>query len=235
MIRGENVSVVIPTIPGREELLQRAVRSVQTQQVRPAMLELELDVDRTGAAATRNRALERVNTPWVAFLDDDDEWLPNHLKVLLRAANNPALRPDLVFSYAEFVGGRDPLACCSNGQLIAEPINVAFGTAQADHLRSDRRARCMHCGYECGNFIPCCYLVRTDAIRAVGGFPEPYSMPEVRSGGDCEDYLCLLKMLDNGARFYHVPGVRTWRYYFHGANTGGRGADRLHELERTEP
>jgi glycosyltransferase involved in cell wall biosynthesis len=212
------VTVVIPTIAGREQLLARALASVAVQQVAPARVIVQLDRDRLGAAATRNAGLAQVATDWVAWLDDDDELLPNHLKVLVRAANQT--RAELVFSYPEVVGGRDPLACVDDrGVLIAEPLHVPFGPVQRVALR------------QCGNFIPVTYLVRTEPVRRVGGFPEPYSMPDVKVSADCEDYLLLLKLLDAKTAFHHVCGVRTWRYHLHDGNLGGRGLNRLHELE----
>jgi glycosyltransferase involved in cell wall biosynthesis len=42
-----------------------------------------LDVDKNGAAVTRQRALDGVYTKWVAFLDDDDYLYPNHIETLL--------------------------------------------------------------------------------------------------------------------------------------------------------
>jgi GT2 family glycosyltransferase len=233
-LRGSDVTIVIPTIRGREDMLARAIRSVGTQIVKPADVIIEVDDKRAGAAATRNAAMERVHTELVAWLDDDDELLPNHVKVLTRAMNHQGggmTGPDMVYSYAEFVGGRDPLACCRHGNLVAEPLDVPWGPEARAHLDSRSGVTCPHCGYERGNFIPITYMVRADLVRQVGGFPEPYSMPEVGKSGDCEDYLLLLRLLDAGARFFHVP-ARTWRYHFHGANTGGRGADRLHELEQ---
>lgn len=221
MIRGSDVTVVIPTIRGREDLLARAIRSVDAQTVRPGDVVIEVDDDRTGAAETRNRAVDRVQTDWIAWLDDDDELLPNHVKVLVRGANKSGA--DLVYSYAEFVGGRDPLGCWHKGQLVAEPINVPFDKEAMLALRRD------------GNHIPITYLVRTELVRQVGGFPERNSFGvTAKHSGDCEDYGLILRMLDAGAQFHHVTGVRTWRYHFHDTNTGGRGAAWLHELEGTQ-
>jgi len=237
--RGADVSVVIPTIPGREDLLIRAIDSVKAQIKPPGAVILENDIDRHGAHWARNSALQRVDTHWVAWLADDDEFLPNHLMVLLRGAHRAQIQgvpPDMVFTYAEFVGGRDPLGCVrssreyatanvpalpsGNKWIIPEPINVPWDAESRHSLRTF------------GNFIPVTYMVRTQLVRDVGGFPAPYSF-EAAFSGDCEDYGLLLRMLDAGARFHHVPGVRTWRYHYHDTNTGGRGADRLHELENT--
>ncbi|SRR6266702_2014353 len=215
MIRGSDVTVVIPTIPGREELLARALQSVYAQQVQPYEVRVMADVDRHGAYWARNQALDLVTTDFIAWLDDDDEFLPNHVKVLVRGANKS--HADLIFSYAEFVGGRDPLACVQHGKLVPEPINVPFGDEQEYWLRRH------------GNFIPVTYLVRTAAVRAVGGFPAPYTFDAAWSR-DCEDFGLILRLLDAGYKFHHVTGVRSWRYHFHDANLGGRGVDRMHEL-----
>lgn len=80
------ISVVIPTIPGREESLQRAIASAHAQTYPAAAVHVVLDTQRQGAAHTRNKALELVDTEWVAFLDDDDELKPHHLKACARHA-----------------------------------------------------------------------------------------------------------------------------------------------------
>lgn len=218
MIRGSDVTVVIPTVAGREDLLTRALDSVAAQIVPPGAVVVQEDRERRGAAWARNAALERVGTSWVAWLDDDDELLPNHVKVLVRAANQTGA--DLVYSYAEFVGGPDPLSSVDpQGRFAPNPVNVPWSSYADLWLRTR------------GNFIPVTYLVRADLVRQVGGFPEPYSFEHPQN--DCEDLGLLLLLLDAGALFYHVPGVRTWRYHVWEGNLGGRGAGRMHELCRS--
>jgi glycosyltransferase involved in cell wall biosynthesis len=80
-----DITVAIPTIPGRRELLHRAIDSVRAQ-THPTKIQVALDTNGEGAAATRNRALAQVDTEWVAFLDDDDELKPHHLKLCARHA-----------------------------------------------------------------------------------------------------------------------------------------------------
>lgn len=199
-VRGHDVTVAIPTIEGREAMLRRAVASVEAQIVQPKETIWVVDHARRGAAWTRNELLTQVTTPWVAWLDDDDELLPNHLAVLTAAASKGDA--DLYYPYPVVVGGRDPLAVTWNGRLLPRPFGVAFGQEQELHLR------------RVANFIPICYLVRTELARAVGGFPpaESHARPE--------DHLHLIRLLDAGARFQHVAR-RTWVYHVHGANTGG--------------
>jgi glycosyltransferase involved in cell wall biosynthesis len=95
------VSVIIPTAR-RSNLVLRAVQSVLTQTYRalelivvidgpdPATEEVLRAVDDVrfrvvsltepkGGGNARNRGVELARGPWVAFLDDDDEWLPEKL------------------------------------------------------------------------------------------------------------------------------------------------------------
>jgi glycosyl transferase family 2 len=67
-------------------MLRRAVGSVMAQTFVPAAVAVAVDRDGIGAAETRQGALTMVQTEWVAFLDDDDQMLPQHLETLMRAA-----------------------------------------------------------------------------------------------------------------------------------------------------
>lgn len=203
----KDITVVIPTINGREALLRRAVQSVQNQTL-PTNLIVELDDDRQGAAYTRNKALKRVTSTWTVFLDDDDELLPDHaLLCLATAIINDA---DLVYPYPNFIGGPDPLATAYQGNVVS-PFGVPFGPEQAQWLR--RR----------GNFIPITYIVKTEHVKAVGGFPEPWQFPceKTNISNDCEDFGLLLALLNYGTKFHHLP-KKTWNVHIHDDNTGGK-------------
>lgn len=138
------MTVVIPTIPGREAPRARAVASAQAQTF-PSTVLVEVDLDRLGATATRNRALAKVGTEWVAFLDDDDELKPNHVRACLRLALLTGA--DVVYPGYDTIGD-DPVGC--------------FGIKFDPHLLRLR------------NYIPVTALCRTDMVRSVGGFrPHP--------------------------------------------------------------
>lgn len=198
------VAVVIPTIPGREPLLERALASVEAQIRPPDQLVVEIDAAWTGAAHARNRALDRVETDVIAWLDDDDELLPTHVERLVRVLDRfPVI--DLVYPIPRMIGGRDPTATSVDGRWV-RPWGVAFGPEQERHLR------------DLGSFIPITHVVRADTVRRAGGFPIPGTPEWPRP--NVEDWGYLVKLLNAGARFHHLPVV-TWLWHVHGAHTGG--------------
>jgi glycosyltransferase involved in cell wall biosynthesis len=102
-----SVSAVIPT-HGRPALVMRAVRSVLAQTLREIEAIIIIDghdpvtehalnalaqedsrvrvialTTRVGGSAARNRGVEHACGEWIAFLDDDDEWLPEKLQAQL--------------------------------------------------------------------------------------------------------------------------------------------------------
>ncbi len=85
------VTVVIPTHPARGgalergTLLGRAVASVRAQTLQPAGgISIACDLNGDGAGATRQRALDEVDTEFASFLDSDDTFYPNHLETHYR-------------------------------------------------------------------------------------------------------------------------------------------------------
>lgn len=201
-----SVAVVVATIPGREALLAEALASVAAQHRAPDQVVVEADPGRTGAAATRNRALARVECDLVAWLDDDDVLLRNHVGALARVLER---EPDVGLVYpVPRATGPEPTAVTVGG-VWCKPWGVAFGAEQARHLR------------ERGSFIPVTHMVRTELVRAVGGFPEGYTLPGGRYRG--EDEALLIALLDAGVRFRHLSAV-TWVWRVWDGHTAGRGA-----------
>jgi hypothetical protein len=186
-----NITVCMATHPprmGPGGPWQRAVATVHAQTLPAAGLAVAVDADREGAAATRNRALELVETEWVAFLDSDDELLPDHLKLCARYAYLSDC--DVVYPGYEVEGGEDPVNC--------------FGIPFDASLLRKR------------NFIPVTVLARTEKVRAAGGFQ---NKPD-ENGDPCEDWGLWLAMLDQGAKFGHLP-QKTWIWHL-GDTTRGR-------------
>ena len=103
----DTVSVCIPSIPTRSHLLKsRVLPSVLTQTHPVSEICISLDIKKEGAWENRNNATRMANSEWVAFLDDDDEFQPHHVKTLLTAAREQ--QADVVWGWFDVIGGSDP-------------------------------------------------------------------------------------------------------------------------------
>lgn len=100
-----SISVIIPSF-NRAELLNRALKSVYNQTLQPDEVIVIDDgsTDNTqqiisanypqvkyhhqanqGVSAARNTGIQQAKGQWLAFLDSDDEWLPNKLEKQINA------------------------------------------------------------------------------------------------------------------------------------------------------
>jgi glycosyltransferase involved in cell wall biosynthesis len=116
--RGARVSVVIPTY-NREHLVPRAVDSALAA-VSPGDEIIVIDdgstdgtestltsyrnairyvkTDNRGAGAARNLGVRTAVHDWIAFLDSDDEWMPDHLDI----HRSFLAKSDVLFSFSNF-------------------------------------------------------------------------------------------------------------------------------------
>lgn len=124
-----DVTVAITAIPPRiGKKLDRAIASVWAQTHKPETLIVNIDWSKQGAGANRNRGLTQAQTTWVAFLDDDDEFLPHHLAHCLDLAE--ATGADVVVPWFRVAGGSDPFpgnrgcGVPASGPMPAFPVTV---------------------------------------------------------------------------------------------------------------
>ena len=186
----------------------RAQISVMQQDRQPDQFIVCTDDDREGAAATRNRMLDQVETDVIAWLDDDDWIMPGHIRACMRVMEQSPFHPDLVYPRPKMVNGRDPVAVTHQGVFPTSPWGLRFTPEFAAHIR------------HVGSFIPITHLVRTETVRAAGGFPESRRMPDGRLQGEDEQYL--INMLDKGAVFEHLD-QKTWYWFVNKKSTAGLG------------
>ena len=212
------VSVVVPYFRGAATL-PRAIASVQRQTVPPAEIvivddaspeplpdalpegpvpvrTLRLERNR-GIPGARNAGVDAAASEWVAFLDQDDEWLPWKLEEQLAAARR-ARAGDVIYSRCEFAGAGDRRA----GHSLP-PRGCARDLAAGGARALDRLLRR-------GNVIPfITVLVRRDALLEAGGLDERYT-------GGTDDSELMLRFATRGARFLLAsPGRRVAALHHH--------------------
>ena len=93
-----------------------------------------------------NRGLELSRGPWIATLDDDDEWEPDHLEVLLAEAMR---------TRAEIVYGRHFVRDAADGRLLA----IEVGSFPPRRGRFTFQDAICHAGLRAFRFDPRAYTV----------------------------------------------------------------------------
>jgi glycosyltransferase involved in cell wall biosynthesis len=106
-----------------------------------------------GPARARNAGLERVETEYVAFLDSDDLWLPNAVRVLRRALED---HPGVPFAF-----GRGLSAVRTDAGWRPDGL-IGMSYTEGENVRAALFVR---------NSVPSPgAMVRTEAARAAGGY-----------------------------------------------------------------
>lgn len=192
-----DITVVITTIPQRRALLARALASVGAQTLLPDAVVIVEDTERLGGARNRQRGLDQAITQYVAHLDDDDEFLPNHLERLRDTIRETGA--DLVYPWFTVVGGTDPFPW-------------ALGKPWDD---SDPHQ------------VPVTTLALTGALKDAGGWDGGWDVaaaddPGVDSDGNRagEDYRLILRMIERRMLIHHLPEI-TWLWHHDSGNTMG--------------
>lgn len=196
------MTVVTASIPGREELLAKCVRSVYAQ-TKPVECHLVMAqppqpgiVSVAHCARQQNLLLQAVETEWTMRLADDDRLLPGHVEALLPWLSSEPFGDepwaDVIYSYDANMNR--PRADCSD--LSQEELVEQLG--QRNWIDGSAVA------------------IRTSSLREVGGWPTEY---EGRHPGGhfkglpmgYEDWACFYLLAQSGARFRCVPQF-TWLY-----------------------
>ncbi len=148
--------------------------------------------ENAGPGAARNRGLKECRAELIAFLDADDEWLPNYLETF--AGELERLGPDVVAISCSFLNGADDTSSANmwSGRGISN-----------GRCRTDAGTDPFLLTHRLSFTSPCCTMVRREVIRRWGGF---YDRDKCLYG---EDSFLWLKILLNETVAYDLsPLVR---------------------------
>lgn len=127
MLAAIQVTFLTPHVPGRDDMVAVCRESVMAQTV-PVLHFVEDDPTYTGIAATVNRLVDRVETPWISVLSDDDVVYPEFTEKLLdRMSARPGC--DVYYAWCNCVGrgNYDPNRPY-DGNFACVPVNGLFRT-----------------------------------------------------------------------------------------------------------
>lgn len=139
------LTIAIPIGPAHDGIAERAMQSVKTQAI-PVKGVRYVDHEERGSGYARNQLLERVTTPYVAFLDADDWLEPEFSSLLLAAAK---------VSGANYVYSSAYVRSADTGEDV--------------FIRAPKRCYCFDNGWQTHMITA---VLKTEWARAVGGFDE---------------------------------------------------------------
>lgn len=191
-----DITVITATIGSRDLLLQRAINSVKAQTLQPKHHLIKMDTHRQGGAAVIDQLLDEVTTKYVAVLDDDDEFFPNHLELCYNKIMETDA--DLVYPGFEYFSQRNM------GHLEKH-----FGEPWSnDNIHQTTITT----------------LAKTDVIREVGGYSKDWDPESFNVDGTGNrigyDFLMVQRLAAAGKHIVHLA-ERTWCYHDDRASTLG--------------
>jgi glycosyltransferase involved in cell wall biosynthesis len=213
-----SISVVIPAY-NRETLITPTLDSVQAQILRPleVLIVDDRSTDRTvaviqdyarqhpglnvkclpqeknqGVSAARNRGVREAQGDWIAFLDSDDMWEPNHLQAL---------------ADGQAQSGAEVVFACAKGFSDTDP-SVSSRTWGWRFQSTDEILRYLIKGC---HILPSALMMRRQVFLDSGLFDEE---PAIQHA---EDLDLWLRLAANGTRF-HLVRELTCLYRQHSAS-----------------
>jgi glycosyltransferase involved in cell wall biosynthesis len=202
-------SIVIP-VYNKEGFLSSAIKSVLTQQFSDFELILVLDpstdkseeeaysfsdsririfkrdVPGPGGYAARNLGIKHANAPWIAFLDADDTWSPDFLRVISKAIDENKLITVFTSGYS----------IKREGRLTSNTYFNKFSQVGSHSFSFEKFLRHKP-------IWTSVLVVRKDRILSCGGFPEGKYL----RGGDQETWFRLMQQEREGFWINHLGAI----------------------------
>ncbi len=183
-----DVTVCTATISTRKDLVKRAIESVSKQTLKPLDHIVKLDHDKIGGAAMIDLIVSEAKTKYVMILDDDDEFLENHIELLYRKIEEE--KADLVYPHFKY-------ATRGDGGHLERFFSVPWDNKNPHQ-------------------VPLTWICRRDTFLEMGGFSkdfDPNSFNIDDQGNRIGyDFLFIKRMAQANKKIIHLPVV-TWIYH----------------------
>lgn len=183
-----DVTVCTATIPRRKDLLLRAIESVENQTLKPKAHIFKTDINKIGGAAMLDEIISEVETTYIAILDDDDEFLENHIEVLYNKIIEE--EADLVYPHFKYAVRGD------GGHL------ERFRGESWDNNNPHQ--------------VPITWICRKDSFLEVGGFSKDFDANSMNLDDQGNrigyDFLFIKRLAAVNKKIIHTPEI-TWIYH----------------------
>lgn len=218
-MKSEKISAIVP-VHNNERDLPRSISSLMDQTVAPKEIIFVNDASSDGSAkvldqlpegkarvlersapgpggyAARNLGVKEANSDWVALLDADDEWKPQHIEASEEIINE---NPDLELIFQGF-----EVAYSDRTRVERAPKAGVYSSSDCLKMYAERE--CFHTN---------AVVVKKSLYEAVGGFRQD---EHARRGADAELWLRLLL----ASKKTFVSDQVTSTYHRHNSGVVGR-------------
>lgn len=190
--------IVVDDNPAESE--ERKLTEEVMKQITDPRVRYVQNAKNLGGAGSRNVAIEMAKGEFIAFLDDDDMYLPDRLEVqykkMVENGWDVSVMDGATFMY-------------ETGEPVAERHQQLW-----DGMTNDELIR-SHLMYHISGTNS--FMFRTDFLRKIGGFD---SVPS------CQEYILMQKALDAKPRFGYLP-VTLIRNFMHEGEHVSTGPKKL--------
>jgi hypothetical protein len=145
------ISILTPTIPGREKQLQALQRRIEEQIGGQAVEHLILSDNRKRSIGAKRQALlDIARGQYIAFVDDDDDVADGYIEELVNAAASNA--DVITFLQGATYNGQQSVVDFQLGQSDQDFQPGAITNRDAWHVNAWRRSRVAHCQFGESNY-----------------------------------------------------------------------------------
>lgn len=154
-----------------------------------------------GGSLARNLGIQQARTKWIAFLDADDEWLPDHL-MRLNALTQEFPDQKILSAGWEVRGDGDKRIDPYSSRNVGRPAHVV---KRKEYLRSE-----IEFGRPICSDVAC---IQRELLIDVGGFPD---QAKFGRGGDVDTWFRCIMQAGSLAHSNHIGAI----YHLDAVNRG---------------